>query len=128
MLGISSRFGVHGISGGSSGFLGPLAALCLMFFFKKPFGLLRTSHFQSQGVHLSLCPWDLDWGCPGLHLVVSDWVVISIVMCLEGVCNGNLVLLLPGQADREGFDDFLCVASPCHNPFCMLGVLYVGFW
>lgn len=42
-------------------------------------------------------------------------------MCLEGVCNGNMVLLLPGQAGREGFNDFLCVCITVSQP-----ILYVG--
>lgn len=39
------------------------AVLCLMSFFKKPFSLLRTSHFQSQGVQdeFVVVFTDLDW-------------------------------------------------------------------
>lgn len=62
------------------------AVLCIMSFFKKPFSLLRTSYFQSQGVQHEFVVvstgFGLDWS--RLHLVVSDWVVISIGCVLRG--------------------------------------------
>lgn len=45
-------------------------------------------------------------------------------MYLEGVCSSNLVLLLPGQAGKEEFDDSVCcitVSQPVLNVgFCEL--------
>lgn len=43
-------------------------------------------------------------------------------MCLEGVCNGNLICSLPGPANEEGPGDFMLVASLCQDPPCPLGV------
>lgn len=60
------------------------------------------------------------------------------MVCLEGVCNGNPVLFLPGLAGREGLGDFLLIASLCDDPSCTLGVCELrgmsaqlrrpGFW